>query len=996
MKRKLMLLLACLFVGIGLVTAQTRTVTGVVISEEDGQPVIGASVRVENTQLGAITDVDGKFQIANVPSSAKTLVISYIGMEEQKVEIAPNLKVVLRPNTELLDEVVIVGYGTGKKLGSVVGAVSTVNNQKLESKPSMNFADALQGQVAGMQVFTSSGEPTSGSSMRIRGRSSLSAGTEPLYILDGAPVSSGVFTSLNPNDIESVTVLKDASSTSIYGARAANGVIYITTKRGKSGEKAVVNVRGMYGFAELPDFARNAMNAQEFMQFQMMCDPSLANNAEFIARKQQFEKAGLSMDWSDYVMRQNAATYNVDASISGSTGNTNYFVSAGHFDQDGTSYQSNMARENFRVNLNTKVNNWLKFGVNAAVSYSDYVTTMAISGSDGVYINSPLILARMGRPDDFPYEVTFNEDGSWTRGEDLLKMSTTGSTNPMKIFQNSSYKNEEVMGNLNTYFEITPVKGLTIKAAQAYEGFYYKYRGLSNPWENNTYNGSVSEQFQRGTRWTFTNTAEYKHTFADVHNMTILVGQESTSYNADNFSASGQGIEDNRLTQLSHTSTDSRSVSGGRSEYVFNSYFGRAEYNYNEKYYIEGSYRRDGSSRFSKDHRWAGFFSVGAMWNLKNEVFLEGTTWLNDLRLKASYGTTGNSEIGNYAALGLVAGGSSYNYKDNSGWVIGTVGNNDLTWEQLQNLSVGVSARVFDRVDLSVEFYNKKTTNMLMDIPLSYTTGHSSGMGNVGELTNKGMDIDLRVDLLNTNDWRWNIYANFSYNTTEIDKLFNGIDELAFPESGLKYQIGHNPYEYYAVKMAGVDPRDGLPMYYDLNGNITKNFSMEYMQFVGKNMDANWSGGFGTTLSWKGLTLMADFSWVGERYIINNDRFFMEEPANMSVVNMDKKMLTMWQKPGDITNVPRYDVNRQNFLNTDYFLENAAFLRLKNLTISYDLPSSLLKKTKFFEGVRVFATGKNLITVTDFSGVDPEIDSNIAMGNYPNARQYSFGVEVKF
>ena len=297
MKRKLMLLLACLFVGIGLVTAQTQTVTGVVISEEDGQPVIGASVRVENTQLGAITDVDGKFQIPNVPSSAKTLVISYIGMEEQKVTIAPNLKVIMKANTELLEEVVIVGYGTGKKLGSVVGAVSTVDNQKLEAKPNMNFGDALQGQVAGLQVMTSSGEPTATSSMRIRGLSSLNAGTDPLYILDGAPVSSSVFTSLNPNDIEHITVLKDAASTSIYGARAANGVIFITTKSGKSGDTAEVIIRGTYGVSQLPDMDKDMMNAEQFMKFQAMVNPNIVNDASYNEMLNRINKYGLSMNW---------------------------------------------------------------------------------------------------------------------------------------------------------------------------------------------------------------------------------------------------------------------------------------------------------------------------------------------------------------------------------------------------------------------------------------------------------------------------------------------------------------------------------------------------------------------------------------------------------------------------------------------------------------------------------------------------------------------------
>lgn len=451
------------------------------------------------------------------------------------------------------------------------------------------------------------------------------------------------------------------------------------------------------------------MNAQEFIQFKLMCDPSLATNPQFMADKARIEKYGLSMDWADYVLRDNTPTYSVDANISGASGSTNYYISAGHFDQEGTSYQSGVTRENFRVNLNTKLNNWLKFGVNSAISYQDYATTLGVrDNNEGAWVNSPLILARTGRPIDFPYEIIENEDGTWSRGEDLLLLPGTGYTNPMKIFQNSSIKNERIMGNLNTFIEITPFKGLTLKGAQAFEGYIYKYRGVNYPWEDNEFNGDVAEQFQRGSNWTFTNTAEYKHTFKGKHFMTLLAGQESIMHNSDGFSASGKGIEDSRLTQLSAVSSATAKVNGARSEYVFNSFFFRGEYNYDEKYYLDASYRRDGSSRFSEDHRWASFYSIGAMYNIKNEAFLNDVEWLNDLRLKISYGTTGNSEIGNYASLGMVAGGGSYNYNNQSGWVIGTVGNSDLTWETLKNFSAGVSTKVFDRLDFSVEYYQKR------------------------------------------------------------------------------------------------------------------------------------------------------------------------------------------------------------------------------------------------------------------------------------------------
>ena len=919
-------------------------------------------------------------------------------MQTQEVEIQPNVEVSLKTDMEMLDEVVVVGYGTGKKLGSVVGSVSTVGTQKLEAKPNMNFGDALQGQVAGLQVMTSSGEPTETSSMRIRGVSTLNAGTEPLYILDGAPVSSNVFTSLNPNDIEHITVLKDAASTSIYGARAANGVIFITTKRGKGGETAEVTVRGTYGISQLPNMDKDMMNARQYMDFRAIYNPNIVNDPTYQQQLARLNKYGLSMDWQDYVMNNNAPTYTVDASISGSSEKTNYYISAGHFDQEGTSFQSYLKRHNVRMNLNSKVNDWLRVGMNAYMSYQDYSTTLGSSTSDGAFaIYSPLVMARMGSPMDFPYEIIENGDGTWSRGEETFTTSF-GLSNPVLIFRNSRARYEQTRGNMMTFEELTPVKGLTLRAQQAYEGFIVKYRSEDDPWlDYNQNNGSLGEQFQRGSQWTFTNTIEYKHSFNKVHNLTLLAGQESILYGTDLFNVSGKGITDIRLYQISNLTPSSLSANGKREEYVFNSYFFRGEYNYDEKYYVEGSYRRDGSSRFSPTHRWANFYAFGLMWDMKKEAWLQDTDWMNDLRLKVTYGTTGNSELGsNYAYMGSVASSSDYNYNGQPGWIVGTVGNSDLTWETQKNLTAGFTTRLFDRLDVSFDYYRKTTVDMLMDVPMSWTTGHSTVAANVGSLRNQGFEASFGVDIFNNNRIKWNVYGNVAYNKTIITKLYNGLDELTMADYGMKWQVGHDPNEHYAVKFAGVDPRDGEAMYYDLNGNITKEYSQEYMQLIGKTMVSPWSGGFGTSVSWKGLTVNADFSWIGERWMKDLDRLFTENPANASSINMSANLLNMWQEPGDVTNVPKASVARDYFGYTDMYLSNAAFLRLKNLTVSYDLPQHLLKKTKIVKGVRVFATGRNLLTFTSYTGLDPEVDSNATRGAYPNPRQYTIGLEVKF
>ncbi len=902
----------------------------------------------------------------------------------------------LSSDAQMVDEVVIVGYGTGKKVGAVVGSVTTVSAKKLEAKPTMNAADALQGQVAGMQVFSSSGEPSSKSSMRVRGVSSLSAGTAPLYILDGAPVSNDVFTSINSNDIESITVLKDASSTSIYGARAANGVVFITTKRGKTGEKASVTIRGQYGFSQLPDFNKDMMNADEFLRFSEMYNPNLANDPSYQARKALIQKYGLNMDWKDYMLKNNVPTYSLDANISGAVGSTNYYVSAGHFDQDGMAPSSNMKRENFRMNLNSKINDWMSIGANAAVAYQDYTTTSATTNSKGeVMLGSPFVLAQFGRPDEFPYEIIENGDGTWSQGNRYNALPLSGIHNPWVQFDNSNVKKEQIVGNLNTFVQLNPLPGLTIRAAQAFEGYVYKGRSVENPHDFlNKDNGYVGEAFQRGGAWTFTNTVEYKKNFNTDHAMTLLAGQEAIMYSADKFSVSGTGITDSRLTQVSNILASTLSADGAKDEYTYNSYFARGEYNYKERYYVDASIRMDGSSKFSKDHRYATFYSVGAMYNITNEEFMDGIDWLNDLRIKFSYGTTGNSSLpSNYLSLGTIAGDSKYNYGQLTGWAVGNVENKNLTWETIKNLNIGLSTRMFDRLELNVEYYQKKTVDMLMEVPYSYTTGHSLGWGNVGSMMNKGVDIEVKVDILDTNDFSWDVYANLNYNKAEILSLFNGQDEYVIPNTGLKYKVGHDPYEYYSVLWAGVDPRDGAAMWYDLNGNKTKTFSESNSQFTGLKQIAPCSGGFGTNFTWRGLSVAADFSWIGERYIMHNERFFTENPANGSTINLSKDMLTMWQKPGDVTNVPRKGIEPQF---DSKFYENAAFVRLKNLTISYTLPKSIMRKTKIMENLRIFATGRNLLTFTKYTGIDPEVDSNIGLANYPNPRQYTFGLEIKF
>ena len=438
-------------------------------------------------------------------SSAKTLVISFIGMENKEVPIKPSVKVTLKPMTELLSEVLVTGtYGSAKKLGSMVGSVAAVKSEKIANRPSANFADALQGQVAGLQVFTSSGEPSEGVSMRLRGIGSINSSSEPLFILDGAPISSGAFSAINPNDIENLTILKDASSTSIYGSRAANGVIVITTKRGK-GVKPTVTIKGQYGISQRAVENITLMNSEQYFNFCETVNPNYKTNEAFQANKEFALKHGISTDWYDYFFKDNAPTYQLDASITGVANNTNYFISASHYDAEGIEPASGMKRETVRSNIDTKVSDWFRVGLNLGLSYEDFETN-GFAGTVNSWYNVAT-LSKWAIPYETPYEIIENADGSISYGKRKNILDKIGLWNPYYLLENQPTEKNKIRLYGNAFEEITPIKGLTIRAAQAIDAFDYRYRYVSLPADYNNQKGSASESFQRYSSFTFTNTA---------------------------------------------------------------------------------------------------------------------------------------------------------------------------------------------------------------------------------------------------------------------------------------------------------------------------------------------------------------------------------------------------------------------------------------------------------------------------------------------------------
>ena len=979
MKRKFMLLLTCLFIGIGLVTAQVTKVTGTVISEEDGLPVVGASILVKGTAVGTVTDMDGKFQLPNVPSSAKTLVISFIGMQSQELPIKQTMNVILKPDTETLEEVVVLGYGSGKKIGSIVGSVAKVNSEKLSAKPVANAMDALQGQVSGLQVYTSSGEPGSSSSSYIRGVGSLTADNEPLYVLDGTPVSSSVMVMMNPNDFESVTVLKDASATSIYGSRAANGVIYITTKRGKIGEKAVITASGNYGTARLARRVSNPMNSTELLNYQL---------SHGIIKQETYDKyinSGIDTNWEDYFFKDDAPTYQANLSIQGGSNKTMYYVSGSYYFQDGITPRSEYNRYTFRSNLESRPTDWLRFGANFGATYDEQQTSLfTYQGSNNL---NGGIFGTILNP---TYYNPYGEDGSKL---DVIPGLNSYSPYYLSDKQPSSSNTAQLDGT--AFIQLNPIEGLTIRSQFGIEAYDFRQtskRLASHP--NATQGGYTYEAFRRNAKLTITNTAEYNFKIKDIHDFTILIGQEGIKNDYQRFGSETTGQSDDRLSML-EAGTAATLLGADENDlytYQFLSFFGRINYALNDKYFADFSIRNDASSRFGKDNRNAIFMSGGLMWNMKKESFLEDVNFLSDLKLKASIGTTGNSSIGNYDHLALV-GTNLYNAQ--GGWKINTPGNGDLGWEKQTLANIGIEASFWNKYRIELTYYNKKTSNMLMDVPVPYTSGFSSITQNVGSMTNSGVEIAVSLDLLKTKDWFVGFNMNYAYNKNKITELFYGYDEWAMPNYLVSYNVGE-PVQYYMAEWAGVDPADGQQMWYipGTDGETTKEYDEERLQqATGKKRYAPHNGGFGLNVSWKGLSLNADFAWVLGKYMVNNDYYFAANPYNFAGYNQSKDVLNEWKEPGDITDIPAYG----NVMQFDtHLLENASFLRLKNISLSYTLPKNWLLPTKVIQGVRIMATARNLFTITNYKGADPELDTNLTYGAYPNTKQFTIGAELTF
>ncbi|KAB6280400.1 SusC/RagA family TonB-linked outer membrane protein, partial [Bacteroides xylanisolvens] len=777
-------------------------VTGHIISAEDNQPMIGVSVLEKGTTNGVITDMNGNYSIT-VTKSPAILQFSYIGMKtmEKQVSAATRMNLKMESDAQMVEEVVVVAYGVRKK-GTIAGSVSTVKAEKMEDVPAPSFDQALQGQAPGLMVLSESGEPSKAATFRIRGTNSINSGKDPLFILDGVAISSSDFNTISPNDIESISVLKDASSTSIYGARASNGVVVITSKRGRMGEAAKITFRTQLGFSQLASKDWDQMDTNERIQFEKEVG---------LDKGQDYEKLSkININWLDKVYNDKAPLQNYELSVNGGTEKLNYYVSGSYYDQDGIAVGSTFERVNFRANVEAKANKWLKIGTNTMFTYQEVEQS-----DDGEYALWAPISASFFM---LPYWNPYKEDGSLALQDDGSWKGTT--ENPLAWMENNPLSNKKYKLLSTFYAEATPIKNLTIRSQLSadYGHTTSFYRSFPSYKPNNNYGGAQRSSYDM-LNLMITNTANYRFMLNDVHSFNFMVGQEGVDYHYEGFQVTTRGQTNDILTNLSSGSTAS-SWGDPVTEYSFLSFFGRGEYNYDDRYYADFSVRGDGSSRFGTDKHWGAFWSVGFMWNLRKEKFMQKYKWLTNAQIAINTGTSGNSSINNYEHLALVSGG--YKYNNESGIAISQLGNEELSWESTWATNVALHLGFIDRINLDVEFYNKKTTNMLMAVPISYTTsGFGTRWDNVGAMRNRGVEINVSADVLRIKDFTWNVNANVSYNKNEITELYNGITEYVASDTGRMVAVGHPLGEFYLNRYAGVNPTNGDALWYTKDGEIT-------------------------------------------------------------------------------------------------------------------------------------------------------------------------------
>ncbi|GHE37513.1 SusC/RagA family TonB-linked outer membrane protein [Sphingobacterium griseoflavum] len=1022
MKQKLLSILFVLTCVVGVSFAQNRQVSGKVTSATDGSPIGGVSITLVGGSTGTQTDGTGNYSI-QVPINAE-LNFSYIGYLSQRVSVGNRsmVNVQLVSNEASLEEVVITGYTQLSKEKSV-GATSSIGGEKLEDIPMASFTQRLQGLAPGVNVLSGTGQPGTNAAVRIRGVNSIAGSTAPLYVVDGIPIDEATFSTMNPNDFENISILKDASTTALYGSRGGNGVVVITTKRGKAGGLRLnysyqggVDVRTTGNFEMMNTSQLLALQEQGRAGLGWTLSPDNTNSSLAPERRAQVRDSisQINTRW-DELFFQNGKFQSHEVSASGGNEETKFFTSFNYYSQDGIAVRSGLDRYTMRLNADHQSGR-VKLGVQSNIGWSK---SNFIESEAAVALANPFAAAYLA----FPWENPYGPDGRiittnnttngfspfnpFTSRYGVLGDSRIGS-NALDRLDNTTLKTDQLKGTVGANFAYDIYDGLSFKTNLGLD-----YRQTVQ--ERSIYPGShAGVAVQQGNQGSYNNNVfrrlnligtsgfDYRKSFGE-HSLAASALFETIRRRDSEFFYTGYGINPKLLntpagiTGGTNTNGMIPSVGGGKTQFGINSYIGLVNYSYADKYTVQGTYRRDGSSKLPIINRWQSFYAIGGNWNAKKEDFLANVSFLDQLIVRLSYGQTATGQ--NQSNFGYLPTYGNVSYAGVAGIAPATPGNPDYNWEYTSVLNVGLDFGFWNnRLKGSVDVYNSKTNNLFIDQQLSRTSGFGSLAINAGNLQNKGVEVNLIADVISTSTFVWSVNANIAYNKNEITSLGQ---EEEYPQGTSIIRVGLPIGSHYAVGYAGVDPQTGDPLYYNRNEetkemdgtttNVFDNAGQSVAQW-GTSV-APTSGGFGTSLRYKGLSFSTLFAFFKDQHLFNNESFFLASTSNFSAYNQQTRMADAWQQPGDVTNIARLGSQRQF---SSFDIEDASFLRLRNITIRYDLPTSWFAGTNYIKGVGVFAMGQNLATWTKWTGFDPENSINIYNFRYPAPRNYSFGIDVRF
>ncbi len=1043
MKRKLMLLMTFLFIGIGLVTAQVSKVTGVVTSEEDGLPVVGASVLVKGTTVGTVTDMDGKFTLTNVPSSAKTLVISFIGMKSQELSIKSEMKVVLHSDAEVLDDVVVVAYGTAKK-SSFTGSAAAVSGEKIAKMQVSSVSKALEGAAAGVQVISTSGQPGENSKIRIRGIGSFSASSAPLYVVDGMPYEEDAVNAINPADIESMSILKDAASAALYGSRAANGVVMITTKKGSSEKSSVtldarwgVNTRAIPEYDIMKDQRAYVGTAWSVLKNQtgdgQQASKDLINSIGYnpfigVPNDQMVSADGVvssaqlrhNDDWADAALH-NGMRQEYNISLQGGSKKTTHFLSLGYLNDEGILRNTDFERISTRANITHNVNKYIDLSGNLAYSRSEKNAGQAEGASLTNYSNAFMFTQQIAPIYPvYAYDENgvkqYDEDGNviYDFGDGTYSTRMGGFSN-QNVAANSNLDvhrtlNDNFNGratvNLNLFegFKLTANMGYDLMNQVRTDHMNQLYGDAANV------NGRTYKYNIRSQAFTANQIASYAKSFGK-HSFDVMAGHESYSYiysyqytHKYNFYTIGNPEFNNAITMSD--------MSSYTNEHSMESYFGRANYNYADKYYLSASIRTDSSSKFHPDNRRGTFWSVGGSWRLTQEEWLKDVEWLSDLKLKASYGTQGNDgilDINGYLVYQPYL--QQYAISNNNGQfsVVETYrGNKDLTWEKSKNLNVGVESGFFhNRLKFEMEYFLKNTSDMLYNMPYPISSGISYIPMNLLDMKNQGVEFTISGTPVQTEDFVWNVSFNGTHYKNKIvslpeEKRKEGI--IHGTSSLFRLTEGGSIYDVYTYEYAGVNPENGAAQWYknelDENGNVigrtvTEDYTQADKYDLGTTLP-DFQGGFSMDFTYKNfdLSVATNFQIGGQLYDSMYANF-MHTGSNMGS-NWHNDILNAWTPENTNTDVPIMDGAQNSNAQSSRFLIDASYFNIRSISLGYTFPKNWMKAIQA-NSARIYVSADNVAMFSKRKGLDPrQYEYGYSAANYSAIRAISFGVNLNF